>query len=191
MISGWEVGEDCPHHGRTDRPAPGLRGLLERVGIDTTGHDIRVGDQVVDAWDTPDARPGTTDHTLTRHREGEDGVRDCGLTEVQMAYNAAQYEVFQLAAYGHHRFAPLTDRRTGEYLSISEIEAGQRDYNDRIQAAREELEAAVLRLVAEHGETYRTLPEPVVGWLRTLADDPAELSLLAVRPDEREEIENG
>jgi hypothetical protein len=115
---------------------------------------------------------------------------DCGLTEAQKAYNTAQYEVFQLAAYGHHRFAPLPNRRTGEYLSISEIEAGQRDYNDRIQAAREALEAAVLRLVAEHGETYQTLPEPVVGWLRMLADDPAELSQLAVRPDEREEIRN-
>jgi hypothetical protein len=113
------------------------------------------------------------------------------LTEAQKAYNTAQYEMFQLAAYGHHRHAPLIDMRTGKYLSIREIEARQRDYNDRIQAAREELEAAVLRLVAEHGETYRTLPGPVVGWLRMLADDPAELSLLAVRPDEREEIENG
>jgi hypothetical protein len=110
---------------------------------------------------------------------------DGGLTETQMAYNVAQSEMFQLAAYGHHRYHPLQECLTDEG------KRQQRDYNDHIQAAREKLEAAVLRLVAEHGETYRTLPEPVVGWLRMLADDPAELSLLAVRPDGCEEIENG
>ncbi|MFB7461257.1 hypothetical protein [Streptomyces sp. NPDC056188] len=108
-----------------------------------------------------------------------------GLTETQMAYNVAQSEMFQLAAYGHHRYHPSGDCLTDEG------KRQQSDYNDRIRAAREELEAAVLRLVAEHGERYRTLPTPVVGWLRTLADDPAELSLLAVRPDEREEILDG
>lgn len=44
-------------------------------------------------------------------------------------------------------------------------------------------EAALLRLVAEHGETYRSLPGV---WLWSLADSPGDLSLLAVRPDERE-----
>jgi hypothetical protein len=51
--------------------------------------------------------------------------------------------------------------------------------------AREHLEAAVLRLVAEHAETFRGDWGIVAAWLRSLADDPAELSLLAVRPDER------
>lgn len=105
------------------------------------------------------------------------------LTEAQKAYNVAQSEMFQLAAYGHHRYHP-----SGECLT-DEGKRQQRDYLDRIQAAREELEAAVLRLVADHAERYRTLPKPVVGWLRTLADDPAELSLLAVRPEEREEVQ--
>jgi hypothetical protein len=50
LISGWETGTDCPHHSKTDAMAPGLRGLLERVGIDTTGKDIRVSNRVVDAW---------------------------------------------------------------------------------------------------------------------------------------------
>ena len=102
------------------------------------------------------------------------------LTETQKAYNVAQHEIFQLAAYGHCTYT------NGELLT-EDGKRMQRDYNDRIRTAREELEAAVLRLVAEHGERYRTLPEPVVGWLRTLADDAGELSLLAVRPDKRED----
>jgi hypothetical protein len=28
-----------------------------------------------EAWDVPDARPGTTDHTLTRKSEPEDSTR--------------------------------------------------------------------------------------------------------------------
>ncbi|MFD9837085.1 hypothetical protein [[Kitasatospora] papulosa] len=110
------------------------------------------------------------------------------LSEAQKRYNAAQHEMFQLAAYGHHMYAPLIDRRSGASLSIKEIEAGQRDYNNRIEAAREALEAAVLRLVAEHAETSWGDRGVVAAWLRSLADDPAELSLLAVRPDERKEI---
>lgn len=102
------------------------------------------------------------------------------LTDAQKAYNAAQAETFAIAAWGHHRYFPR-----GESLT-DEGKRQESDYNNRIRTARDELEAALLRLVAEHGETYRTLPAPVVGWLRTLADDPAELSLLAVRPDERD-----
>ncbi|MFF3928198.1 hypothetical protein [Streptomyces hirsutus] len=103
------------------------------------------------------------------------------LTEAQKAYNVAQYEMFQLAAYGHCTYT------NGEMLT-DEGRRQQRDYNDRIRTAREELEAAVLRLVAERGEMYRTVPAPVVGWLRTLADDPAELSLLVLSPEELEEV---
>ncbi|MDX2996389.1 hypothetical protein [Streptomyces scabiei] len=102
------------------------------------------------------------------------------LTETQKAYNVAQYELFQLAAYGHHRHHP-----SGEALT-DEGKRQQRDYNDRIRAAREELEAALLRLVAEHAETVAGSRMVSVDWLRSLADDPAMLSLLAVRPDERE-----
>ncbi|MCL8016889.1 hypothetical protein [Streptomyces sp. AS02] len=107
------------------------------------------------------------------------------LTDVQKAYNLAQYEMFQLAAYGHHRYHPLVESLTPEG------KRQERDYNDRLLKARDDLEAGLLRLVAEHGERYRTLPQPVVGWLRTLADDPGELSMLAIRPDERDEILDG
>lgn len=103
-----------------------------------------------------------------------------GLTETQMAYNVAQSDVFHLAAYGHHRYHP-----SGEALT-DEGKRQQRDYNDRIRAAREELEAALLRLIAEHAETCGS-PFVSADHLRTLADDPGLLSLLAVRPDERAE----
>lgn len=33
-----------------------IRSLLEHVGIDTTGHDIRVADRVVDAWAESDGQ---------------------------------------------------------------------------------------------------------------------------------------
>ena len=101
------------------------------------------------------------------------------LTETQKAYNVAQYEIFQLAAYGHCTYT------NGELLT-AEGKRQQADYNDRIRKAREELEAAVLRLVAEHAETFRGGWGVPAAWLRSLADEPAELSLLAVRPDERE-----
>lgn len=103
------------------------------------------------------------------------------LTDVQKAYNVASSEMFQLAAYGHHRYHPsgesLTDKGRKE----------ERDYNNRLFKAREDLEASLLRLIAEHAETFRGTRMVSVDWLRTLADDPGELSLLAVRPDEREE----
>jgi hypothetical protein len=102
------------------------------------------------------------------------------LTGPQKAYNVAQSEMFQLAAYGHHRYHP-----SGEALT-DEGKRQQRDYNDRIRAAREQLEATLLRLVAEHAETFTGKRVVSVEWLRSLADDPAALSLLAVRPDERD-----
>ena len=102
------------------------------------------------------------------------------LTETQKAYNVAQYEMFQLAAYGHCTYT------SGELLT-DEGKRRQSDYNDRIRKASEQLEAAVLRLVAEHAETFRGDWGVVAAWLRSLANDPAELSLLAVRPDERED----
>lgn len=102
------------------------------------------------------------------------------LTETQKAYNVAQYEIFQLAAYGHCTYT------NGELLT-DEGKRQQADYNDRIRAAREELEAALLRLVAEHAETFGGDWGVPAAWMRSLADDPAELSLLAVRPDERED----
>jgi hypothetical protein len=101
-----------------------------------------------------------------------------GLTDVQKAYNVAQSDMFQLAAYGHHRYHP-----SGEALT-PEGKRQQRDYNDRLLQARDDLEAGLLRLVAEHGERYGLLPVPVVGWLRTLADDPGARSTLALGPDE-------
>jgi hypothetical protein len=103
------------------------------------------------------------------------------LTETQKAYNVAQYEMFQLAAYGHCTYT------NGELLT-AEGKRQQADYNDRIRRAREELEAAVLRLVAEHAETFANSRFVSADWLRSLADDPAILSLLAVRPDEREPV---
>lgn len=110
---------------------------------------------------------------------------DAELTDVQKAYNVAQSEMLQLAAYGHHRYHPL-----GECLT-DEGRRQQRDYLDRLRTAREELEAAVLRLVAEHAERIAEVDAAPVRWLRTLADDPAELSLLAVLPEKREEILEG
>jgi hypothetical protein len=102
------------------------------------------------------------------------------LTETQKAYNVAQSNIFQLAAYGHCTYTPRAE------LLTDKGKAEQADYNDRIRKAREELEAAVLRLVAEHAETFRGDWGVPAAWLRSLAEDPAELSLLAVRPDERE-----
>ena len=99
------------------------------------------------------------------------------LTDTQKAYNAAQYEMFQLAAYGHCTYT------NGEMLT-REGQRQQRDYNDRITAAREQLEAAVLRLVAEKAETFRGDWGVVAAWLRSLADDPAAVSLLACEPDD-------
>jgi hypothetical protein len=103
------------------------------------------------------------------------------LTDTQKAYNVAQSEMFQLAAYGHCTYT------NGELLT-AEGKRQQADYNDRIRRAREELEAAVLRLVAEHAETFANSRFVSADWLRSLADDPAILSLLAVRPDEREAV---
>ncbi|MEW2402180.1 hypothetical protein [Streptomyces sp. NPDC046862] len=103
------------------------------------------------------------------------------LTDVQKAYNVAQYEMFQLAAYGHHRYHP-----SGECLT-DEGKRQARDYNDRLLKTRTDLEAGLLRLIAEHAETYFTDWAPVAAWLRFLADDPGELSMLALRPDERDD----
>lgn len=103
------------------------------------------------------------------------------LTEAQMRYNAAQYDVTQTAAYGNYLHWP-----SGEDLT----EQGERRrlaYLDRIRETRQELEAAVLRLVAEHAEKFLEGSVAPVEWLRKLADDPQELSLLAVSPEEREE----
>jgi hypothetical protein len=102
------------------------------------------------------------------------------LTETQKAYNVAQSDMFQLAAYGHHRYHPLVEALTDEG------KRQQRDYNDRLLAARDALEAALLRLVAEHAETFANSRFVSADWLRSLADDPGLLSLLAVRPDERD-----
>jgi hypothetical protein len=104
-------------------------------------------------------------------------VAEPDLAETQKAYNVAQYELFQLAAYGHCTYT------NGELLT-DEGKRQQHDYNNRITAARDELEAALLRLLAEHAETYRG--NVTAQWLRSLADDPATLSSLAVRPDERD-----
>ena len=103
------------------------------------------------------------------------------LTDVQKAYNVAQAEMFQLAAYGHHRYHPLVESLTDEG------KRQERDYNNRLLQARDDLEAALLRLVAEHATTFHEGRAVTADWLRTLADDPAELSLLALRPDERAE----
>lgn len=103
------------------------------------------------------------------------------LTDTQKAYNVAQSEMFQLAAYGHHRYHPLQECLTDEG------KRQQRDYNDRITAAQEQLGAAVLRLVAEKAETFRGNWGVVAAWLRSLADDPAAVSLLACEPDEDED----
>lgn len=73
-------------------------------------------------------------------------------TEAEQAYNVASYELFQLAAYGHYTYAPLTDTSTGRYLTFDQIQAGTRDYNRRIQAAQERFEAAVLRKAAEEAD---------------------------------------
>jgi hypothetical protein len=100
------------------------------------------------------------------------------LTETQKAYNVASSDMFQLAAYGHHRYHPLVESLTDEG------KRQERDYNDRLMAARDALQAALLRLLAEHAETYRGSITPE--WLRALADDPGALSSLAVRPDERD-----
>ncbi|MFE9845818.1 hypothetical protein [Streptomyces goshikiensis] len=79
-------------------------------------------------------------------------------SEVEQAYNVARYELFQLAAHGHHRYAPLFDSKTGRYLTTREIEAGSRAYQELLTAAQERYEAAVMlrtaaRLEADGGPT--------------------------------------
>jgi hypothetical protein len=66
------------------------------------------------------------------------------LTDAEKAYNVAWYELFQLAAYGHHRYNPLRDPKTGCSLSIRQIEEGSRVYREHIRRAQENLEGAIL-----------------------------------------------
>ena len=80
-------------------------------------------------------RPYTDDDLLTDEPE---------LTETQKAYNVAQYELFQLAAYGHHSYHP-----SGECLT-DEGKRQRSDYNDRIRAAQERFEAMALLKAAEY-----------------------------------------
>lgn len=73
-------------------------------------------------------------------------------TATEQAYNVAKYGLFQLAAHGHHQHAPLFDRKTGRYLTIREIEAGSRAYNELLRTAQDQFEAAALLLAAERLE---------------------------------------
>lgn len=70
------------------------------------------------------------------------------LTETQKAYNVAEAKLFQLAAYGHHKYWPLVGN-DGSYLSEREQEVGRRNYCERIRRAQAEFEAAALRLAAD------------------------------------------
>lgn len=104
------------------------------------------------------------------------------LTEIQQAYNLAMYEAFQLAAYGHCTYT------TGELLS-PEGNRKQNDYNNRIWKANRELEAAVLRLVAEHAERVMGTSQVSTDWLRSLAEDRDSVAIMA-SPDEEEDLED-
>lgn len=77
-----------------------------------------------------------------RAAEQDDDVEP-EMTEVQKAYYVAQYELVQLAAYGHCTYT------TGELLT-DEGKRQQRDYHDRISAAQARFEAAALRKSAEY-----------------------------------------
>lgn len=68
------------------------------------------------------------------------------LTEAQKAYNVAQYELFQLAAYGHCTYT------NGEMLT-EEGKQRQRDYNDRIRAGQTRFEAAAILKAADYFQT--------------------------------------
>jgi hypothetical protein len=103
------------------------------------------------------------------------------LTDVQKAYNVAQSDMLQEALYGDCKHWPARE------LLTDEGKRQQRAYADVLYQARTDLEAGLLRLVAEHAETYFTGWDPVAAWLRFLADDPGELSMLALRPDERDD----
>ena len=99
------------------------------------------------------------------------------LTEAQERYNVAQYELFQLGAYGHCTYT------NGEMLT-KEGKRKQQDYNDRLHSARMELESALLVLVAEKAESFRGDWGIPATWLRSLANDPDERSVLAAPDDE-------
>ena len=71
------------------------------------------------------------------------------LTETDKAYYVAQYELYQLGAFGHYTYAPLTDRATGQYLPLQQREAGQRDYGERLRTAQATFEAAAIRKAAD------------------------------------------
>jgi hypothetical protein len=65
------------------------------------------------------------------------------LTETQKAYNVAQSELFQLAAYGHCVYHPAGEMAT---------DRGKRQherYRDLIRAAQARFEAAALRKAAD------------------------------------------
>lgn len=94
------------------------------------------------------------------------------LTEAQKRYNKARYELFQLGAYGHCTYT------NGEMLT-EEGQRQQQDYNDRLRSAGDELEAALLHLVADHVERNTKIPLMSTHRLRKLADDPEELAELA------------
>ncbi|MGW7636143.1 hypothetical protein [Streptomyces decoyicus] len=78
-----------------------------------------------------------------------DEERELELTETQKAYNVAQYELFQLAAYGHHTYDPayLSD---GTLRTPRERKAGGEEYHDRLRQAQTRFEAAALTKAAEY-----------------------------------------
>lgn len=89
-----------------------------------------------------------------RLAEQQEDDAEPDLTEVQKAYNVAQYELYQLAAYGHCTYT------NGELLT-AEGKRQQADYNDRIQAAQTRFEAAALAKAAEYFQSViDSIPHP-------------------------------
>ena len=74
------------------------------------------------------------------------------LTEVQKAYNVTQYELFQLAAYGHYTYDPERNN-DGTFKTITERETNRRNYNQRLRDAQTRYEAAALLKAAEELHT--------------------------------------
>jgi hypothetical protein len=79
------------------------------------------------------------------------------LTAEQRAYNIADSDLFQLAAYGHHTYNP-DSHNDGTPRTTQEREQGLQDYRDRLRAAQARFEAAILMRAAAQFGRYDNQP---------------------------------
>ena len=86
---------------------------------------------------------------MPRQHEEQQGDVEPELTEAQKAYNITQYELFQLATYGHYRYDPERNN-DGTYKTLSERETNRKDYHQRLHRAQTRFDAAALLKAADY-----------------------------------------